>query len=174
MFRLHSPVPRFLAAVFSGAISILPPTSARSAESFPTSLVRLDGEGFLAPEALAAKPVILLFWDDDCAPCRLELGDLASIRASAPALQIVVVVMRVTPRARRHLRSVESEGIVLVRAPADARPMFRRLGNAAGALPFSAAYHADRSLCLTHLGRMDTSQAKKILSYCLEERLGKP
>ena len=164
----------FWLRLFSGVLLAAPTTvagfsgvaSARTNETFPPSLARLDGGGFLTPESLSGRPTMLLFWDDDCAPCRLELADLSAMRASAPEMHFVLVVMRTTPRARKHLRPAERDGAILVRAPGDPRSLLRRLENRSGALPFSATYRADRSLCLTHLGRMDEIRAKKTAAEC--------
>lgn len=142
-------------------------TSVDAAEpSFPDSLRLMDGSGYLHPQSLSGAPSILLFWDDSCAPCRLEIDGIEALRTAAPDVQFVVVALIDDKLAREHLAPAIEAGAFLTLAPRDPRPMLRRFGNARGALPFSVMFRPDGSLCKSHLGQLQDATVANLRASC--------
>lgn len=102
-----------------------------------------------APEAAALLPhgpALVIFFRDDCAPCKAEMKLLEKFRAAAKGWN--VTVLDITPDKKKH--DVQAGAI----AAADGgEALLKHMQNSAmPALPFSAALHADGSVCAQHLG----------------------
>lgn len=133
----------------------------------PFRLASDDGRRWYAPGELGGKPSVFLFWDVDCAPCLAELKNARTLRAAWP--EAVVVIASLSPRdasARALGRYQVPADVRRAMAPADPRGLLARLGNRAGALPFTAAFRADGRRCAARLGPLDAQQMRALAARC--------
>ncbi len=120
-----------------------------AAASVP-SVERLDGGRF--DLSASSAPTILLFWRADCAPCLLELSDLAALRASAGSARVIPVGLQPAAVLRPALARLGLRDGDTLRAAEDPAKVLVRLGGAPPRLPLSVAFRGTGEMCARRSG----------------------
>lgn len=124
---------------------------------FP-QLQRLDGAR--ADVSPSSGPMILLFWRSDCAPCLLELSDLAALRASARNARVIPVGLQPAAALRPALARLRLRDDVTLRAVEDPAGLLVRLGGAPPRLPLAIAFRRTGQVCGHRLGLLGRDQVR--------------
>ncbi|GAB3243093.1 TlpA family protein disulfide reductase [Chitinimonas naiadis] len=115
--------------------------------------------------ALDARPTVVNFWTNGCAPCREELKWLSKLALAHPEVRFVGVAMDDRTAVLQFLTDNPLSFTNLL-APADPRSILRQFGNGIVAMPFTAILNADRSRCWANLGELDRAGFNKAFDYC--------
>jgi thiol-disulfide isomerase/thioredoxin len=129
-----------LAGALAGALALQSRSGA--AELLSSRFPDLAGQDRRLSE-WQGRPFLCNFWATWCAPCREELPllDAARQRHAAIGLEVVGIAVDNAANVGEYLKSVPVRFPVLV-AGAAAIDLMRRLGNAAGGLPFTVSMDA--------------------------------
>jgi thiol-disulfide isomerase/thioredoxin len=115
------------------------------------------GGGELVMATLRGRPLLLNFWATWCPPCVKEMPELDRFQREFAGAGWVVVGLAVDgPTQVREFLARTPVGYPIGLAGFEGIELSRRLGNARGALPFSAVFAADGRLVQRKLG--ETSQ----------------
>jgi thiol-disulfide isomerase/thioredoxin len=120
------------------------------------------GGGELVMAALRGRPLVLNFWATWCPPCVKEMPELDRFQREFASAGWVVVGLAVdgpTPVREFLARTPVSYPIGL--AGFEGIELSRRLGNARGALPFSAVFAADGRLVQRKLGETSHDELRR-------------
>lgn len=142
----------------------------QASTAFPR-LQRLDGAETESPSSSAA--TILLFWRSDCAPCLLELSDLAALRASAPNIRIVPVSLGPVAPLSPALARLGLDANDTLRAAEDPARLLARLGGAPPRLPLSVAFRKGGEFCGRHSGLVGRDQVRAWALECSDVHAGR-
>ncbi len=97
-------------------------------------------------------PVVLMFWRADCAPCRLELGDLEAMRRAAAPVRLQLVGLQPAAELRVGLRAANLADDASDVAVQDAAGVLTSWGGAPPRLPLAVAVDAEGAVCARHTG----------------------
>ena len=127
---------------------------AKGGDIVPTmNLAALDGSRVALPQAWAGTPVLVNFWASWCAPCLKEMPELEAYSAEqgTNGTQVVGIALDDVAAARAMLErlGITYGNLVDAPGPADASV---RMGNPAGALPYSVLVSADGRVLKTKIG----------------------
>jgi thiol-disulfide isomerase/thioredoxin len=112
--------------------------------------------------------IVVNFWGSWCPPCREEIPGLISIhRQLAPkGLQIVGIAVDSADNARSSAKELGIRYPVLV-AGFEVIDLTRRLGNRAGALPYTLVLDRQGRVVATHLGLISEAELARIITPLL-------
>ena len=127
---------------------------AKRGDIVPTmTLATTDGMQSEIPDAWAGKATLVNLWASWCAPCLKEMPELQAFadEQSANGTQVVGIALDDAASARVMLERLDITYANLIDAagPADASV---RMGNPAGALPYSVLVSADGRVLKTKIG----------------------
>lgn len=119
-------------------------------------------------ERWKGKVVVVNFWASWCAPCREEIPGLVRIqsRFAANGVQIVGIAVDSADKARQAASALGVNYPVLI-AGLETIDLTRRLGNRAGALPFTLILDRSGTLIASHLGILTEAQLAQIVAPLL-------
>ena len=119
-------------------------------------------------ERWKGKVVVVNFWASWCPPCREEIPGLTRIqtRFAANGLQVVGIAVDSAAKAREAATELGVNYPVLI-AGMETIDLTRRLGNRAGALPFTLVLDRNGSLIASHLGILTEAQLAQIVAPLL-------
>ena len=119
-------------------------------------------------ERWKGKVVVVNFWASWCPPCREEIPGLTRIqsRFAANGLQIVGIAVDSVDKARQAAIELGVNYPVLI-AGLETIDLTRRLGNRAGALPFTLVLDRNGTLVASHLGILTEDQLAQIVAPLL-------
>ena len=112
------------------------------------------------------RPVVLMFWRADCAPCRLELGDLRALRTAAAPMPIQLVGLQPAAEIRKGLGATSLPPDGSVWTEQDAGKVLLSWGGAPARLPLAIALDAKGRLCGRHTGLLGTDQLTSWAKSC--------
>lgn len=115
----------------------------------------------------AALPVLQVYYAPYCAPCRLELPQVAE--AARQGLAVRMVILEQEDKARRELAEV-SPALAdwAVMAPGNnPRQALRDAGDEEGILPYAVARQPDGKACGSWRGGLTLERIKSLLAACL-------
>jgi hypothetical protein len=115
----------------------------------------------------AALPVLYVYYAPYCAPCRLELPQVAE--AARQGLAVTVVILEQEEKARRELAEV-SPGLAQWAVTAkggDPRRTLRDAGDGDGILPYAVARRRDGSSCGSWRGGLTVERIRSLLAACI-------
>ena len=110
--------------------------------------------------AVLARPGVVMFWRSDCAPCRLELGDLPALRRAAAPLPLQLVSLDAASAAwagrfRRRSKTHEDPAKVLT-----------DWGGAPPRLPLAVALDPSGQVCARHTGLIGRDRLRAWSQAC--------
>ena len=117
-----------------------------------------------------SRPVVLMFWRADCAPCRLELGDLTALRRAAKPMPIQLVGLQAAAEVRKGLRAAALPANASVWTAQDAGKVLLSWGGPPPRLPLAIALNVKGHLCGRHTGLLGTDQLKAWAQGCGGQR----
>jgi len=119
-------------------------------------------------ERWKGKVVVVNFWASWCPPCREEIPGLARMqsRFGANGLQVVGIAVDSVDKARQAASELGVNYPVLI-AGLETIDLTRRLGNRAGALPFTLILDRSGTLIASHLGILTEAQLAQIVAPLL-------
>jgi thiol-disulfide isomerase/thioredoxin len=117
-------------------------------------------------DRLDNKPALVLFYSQNCAPCKLEMKLLPSIKAVAPGLHIAVVTLtKPDPALDKSLKDLSIQRIDA--SGIDGLAVLRSFNNKQVALPFSLAIDSDNKVCTRRAGILGLEIVKEWRQACL-------
>lgn len=152
--------------LIAAILACLLPAAHAGTGGFAFRLPREDGSGWIEPGGFDS-PAVFLFWSADCPPCLVELAGLGALRSAFPNVRFVAVNLDGREAARRMRSRIDlPDGVLRARAPQNPRDLLARLGNAEGALPFSAIYDGNGNLCAAVRGTLTPHILSVTFSRC--------
>jgi len=158
------------AAAVAGALAGVLALQTRSgaAELLATRFPDLTGQ----PRRLLdwqGRALLCNFWATWCAPCREEIPILvaAKQKASVSGIEIVGIGIDSADKIREFAETLKINYPVLV-ADATAIELMRKLGNRAGALPYTVLIDRRGALQRQHLGALDEPALRQVLASILD------
>jgi thiol-disulfide isomerase/thioredoxin len=130
-------------------------------ELWALELPRPDGSR-LAFASLRGRPLIVNFWATWCPPCVDELPMLNDFYKEnrAQGLQVIGIAVDKAPAVQTFLAHMPIEFPVLM-ADFQGLDLSKRLGNAAGGLPFTVFFGADGALLGRKIGRLSQQDLQR-------------
>ena len=111
------------------------------------------------------KPIAVLFWRSDCAPCLKELEALPAMAKHYPHLTIVIISLQDVEHTKQHLGTLPKNVHILV-GEMNAREILNAYGNdRALALPYSVMLDAKGIIRQKHYGILSESHIKEDLRH---------
>ena len=112
-------------------------------------------------------PTVEIYYSPTCAPCRLELPDVAHFARSDGA-RVRIVILGDEARARDDLRAVSPtlERNAVPAVDKNPRSALRSAGDADGILPYARAISSDGQVCAQWRGRIGVSTVRSMVSAC--------
>jgi thiol-disulfide isomerase/thioredoxin len=125
-------------------------------------------------EQWRGRVLVVNFWASWCPPCLEEIPGLVRIhRELAPkGLQIVGIAVDSADNARKSATQLEVRYPVLV-AGMEVIDLTRRLGNRAGALPYTLILDRNGKIVATHLGLISEAELTRIIAPLLGGKAAK-
>jgi thiol-disulfide isomerase/thioredoxin len=119
-------------------------------------------------ERWKGKVVVINFWASWCPPCREEIPGLTRVqtRFGANGVQIVGIAVDSVDKARQAATELGVNYPILV-AGLETIDLTRRLGNQAGALPFTLVLDRNGTLVASHLGILSEDQLARLVAPLL-------
>jgi thiol-disulfide isomerase/thioredoxin len=119
-------------------------------------------------EQWRGRVLVVNFWASWCPPCREEIPGLISIHRqfAAKGVQIVGIAVDSADKARESATELGVDYPVLV-AGVEIVDLTRRLGNRAGALPYTLVLDRQGKLVATHLGIISGAELSRIVAPLL-------
>ena len=112
------------------------------------------------------KPLLVIFWRSDCAPCLQELAVLPEIAEAYSDLAMVLIALDDVAHTQAHLPTLPAHVPMLV-AHEDARTLLTRFGNDRTlALPYSVMLNAKGAICAQHYGILSPHTLNKWRTTC--------
>jgi thiol-disulfide isomerase/thioredoxin len=132
-----------------------------------TRLPNLAG-GEASLDQWRGKVIVVNFWASWCPPCREEIPGLVRTqeRLAANGLQVVGIAIDSAANSRQAAAELGINYPVLV-AGLETIDLTRKLGNPAGALPYTLVLDRRGSLVTTHLGVISEASLERILGPLL-------
>ena len=120
------------------------------------------GGGELVMQSLRGRPLVLNFWATWCPPCVKEMPDLDRFQRQFAAKGWQVVGLAIdAPTPVRDFLARTPVGYPIGLAGLDGTGLSRRLGNEAGALPFTAVFNAAGVVVHRKLGEASLQQMQQ-------------
>jgi hypothetical protein len=128
----------------------------------------------MPPLPVVPPAVLEVFYSPTCAPCRLELPDIARLVAEGAPVRITI--LDAEARARTELTEVSPSLNALATAvTGNPRDRLRAAGNPNGLLPYAGSVSTDSGAnCATWAGRLTVSTARRLLTACTRPASEKP
>lgn len=151
---------------------LLAAVSARAANSdalFAATLAGTDDKP-VALESLRGKPLIVNFWARWCAPCRVEIPELARIQDKYRKRGLTVVGIGLEDRAesvRDFAKAYEMNYTVLL-ARERGIELMQALGNARAGLPFTVVVGRKGEIVTSKLGAMNQAELEAAAAAVLK------
>jgi thiol-disulfide isomerase/thioredoxin len=119
-------------------------------------------------ERWKGKVLVVNFWASWCPPCREEIPGLTRIQAqyAANGLQVVGIAVDSADKARQAATELGVNYPVLI-AGMETIDLTRRLGNRAGALPFTLVLDRNGTVIASHLGILTEAELARIVAPLL-------
>jgi thiol-disulfide isomerase/thioredoxin len=132
-----------------------------------TQLPDLAG-GEASLERWRGKVIVVNFWASWCPPCREEIPGLVRIqeRFASNGVQVVGIAIDSAAKSRQAAAELGINYPVLV-AGLETIDLTRKLGNPAGALPYTLVLDRRGALAATHLGVIPEASLERILAPLL-------
>ncbi|MVW78314.1 TlpA family protein disulfide reductase [Bordetella sp. 02P26C-1] len=99
------------------------------------------------------RAVVINFWATWCAPCVKEMPELQSLHEKYPSVQFVGIGIDKVEKMREFVQKIPVSYPLLVMG-SDGIDTLRKLGNAAGGLPFTVILQADGGISRKILGQI--------------------
>jgi len=112
-----------------------------------------------------AKPTVVNFWTNGCAPCLGELRYFSQLALAHPEVRFLGVALDSRDAALKLLDD-NALSFTNLLAPEDPRPLLRSFGNGIVAMPFTIILNPDRSRCWANLGELDRARFNQAFDYC--------
>lgn len=144
------------------AVALLLAGTAQAAGSdplFAAKLVASDDKPY-AIEALRGKPLIVNFWARWCAPCRVEIPELAKTQEKYARRGLTVVGIGLEDKAesvRDFMKAYDMNYTVLL-AKLGGIELMQALGNSRAGLPFTVAIGPKGNIVASKLGAMNRAE----------------
>jgi thiol-disulfide isomerase/thioredoxin len=109
--------------------------------------------------------VIVNFWASWCPPCREEIPGLISIQRqfAAKGVQVVGIAVDSVENARTSAAELKIDYPVLI-AGIEVIDLTRKLGNRAGALPYTVILNREGKVIATHLGLISEADLARLIT----------
>ena len=120
-------------------------------------------------ESLPPPPhaIVEVYYDSKCAPCRLELPELAKAAADK-VVAFKIVILGDSDRGRSQIAAA-SPALVAhasIIPGGDARAVLRAAGNEEGILPYARSVKSDGTVCAKWRGMLSVDRIRALLAAC--------
>jgi thiol-disulfide isomerase/thioredoxin len=116
--------------------------------------------------ALVGRPVVLLFWRSDCAPCRLELVNVAGLEAAVRPGMLVTVALEDGDAARSTIAAMARKPAVAWVADRPAAEVLVAFNGPPPRLPLTVALDSHGRVCRRHVGLLGTDRVQQWVREC--------
>ncbi len=131
-------------------------------------LPHLDRTRFIKLADYENRPMVLNFWSSECPHCLQELPSLFVLAQRHPQYQFLGIAADQRHAAQRVLAGLRPTFPQLLAPPPQSAQLLRRLGNAAGVLPFTLVLDPRHEACARHVGEPSAAWLGAALRRCAE------
>lgn len=116
--------------------------------------------------ASVGKPTLLMLWRADCAPCLIELKNLASLEAAAGDARLLVVALDSPDVAKATLRRLGVQPRAAWRSLEAPDTVLLALNEPPARLPLTVALDGSGSICARRVGLLGTELVAQWVQQC--------
>lgn len=111
-------------------------------------------------------PILVLFWDKNCAICQGHIKNLKSLTNSASGAKIIIASISWGPKEAKLLEPASKYGVQVLHVKTDYRKTLANLGNVSGEMPFTVLTNKSGMICETEVGKLDPNGLKIAVQSC--------
>ncbi|HMA49442.1 MAG TPA: hypothetical protein VKP60_06790 [Magnetospirillaceae bacterium] len=134
------------------------------------ALETMEGKRF--DLASSVKPLVLIFWRADCAPCLIELRQAKDYLSAAPPGRVLFVGLQERAALRASAEKARLPAAQVVRATAAPEAVLTAFGGSPPALPLAVALDKDGAICARHSGLLGTELMRQWVLTCGDDHAG--